>query len=497
MSSLLAFPLLVLPWLNPFAGGASSAVTPWLVSAFCAVTVWVLYQFERVGAIRSGCWVRRIAASWLAAALLSSAIALVQYFGLGGSLAPWVSPTAAGEAYANLRQRNQLASLTAIGVAALLWWAPRIRRGPAMAAMFLLAAANAASASRTGLVELLMLALLVAVWPGADRRLRLELCLAGLLAYVLAAIVLPLSLEAFTGLAPDTVWGRISRGEGCSSRVVLWSDVVHLIGLKPWQGWGWGELDYAHYFTLYPMARFCDILDNAHNLPLHLAVELGLPAAAMLVGLFVWWVCREKPWRESDPTRQMAWSVVATILLHSMLEYPLWYGPFQIAFVLSLGLLRRRPATSERAVTFRPWAAAGQALLTLGLFGALGYAAWDYHRVSQIYLPPEARDAAYRVDPLSHIRGSVLFRSQVRFAELTTSPLTRDNAQWTFDNSLALLHFSPEPRVIEKVIESATLLGRYDVAQAHLARFQAAFPEAHARWKDNNLGPPPSAAASP
>ena len=46
---------------------------------------------------------------------------------------------------------------------------------------------------------------------------------------------------------------------------------------SPWLGWGWGELDYAHYATLYDGPRFCDILDNAHNLPLHLAVELGIP----------------------------------------------------------------------------------------------------------------------------------------------------------------------------------------------------------------------------
>ena len=36
--------------------------------------------------------------------------------------------------------------------------------------------------------------------------------------------------------------------------------------------------------------------------------------------------------------------------------------------------------------------------------------------------------------------------------------------------ALKALHFSPETRVITKVIESATLLGRDDLAVAHLAR---------------------------
>ena len=39
-----------------------------------------------------------------------------------------------------------------------------------------------------------------------------------------------------------------------------------------------------------------------------------------------------------DPAT-VAWSVLALILMHSLVEYPLWYGPFQMAFGLALGLL--------------------------------------------------------------------------------------------------------------------------------------------------------------
>ncbi len=34
----------------------------------------------------------------------------------------------------------------------------------------------------------------------------------------------------------------------------------------------------------------------------------------------------------------MAWGVLAIILLHSLLEYPLWYGPFQMALCQCVGL---------------------------------------------------------------------------------------------------------------------------------------------------------------
>jgi hypothetical protein len=53
-----------------------------------------------------------------------------------------------------------------------------------------------------------------------------------------------------------------------------------------------------------------------------------------------------------------------------------------------------------------------------------------------------------------------------------------------------LLHYSPEPRIIEKVIESAVMLGRDEEAMAHLARYRAAFPKEHAAWTRGNARMP-------
>jgi hypothetical protein len=305
----------------------------------------------------------------------------------------------------------------------------------------------------------------------------------------LGALVLPILLLTLSGVSADTVWSRIARGDGCGSRLLLWSNVLHLIFERPWTGWGWGELDFAHYMTLYPGRRFCDILDNAHDLPLHLAVELGIPAMLAICIAFIWALLRARPWRETDPSRQLAWSIVAVILLHNLLEYPLWYGPFQIAFGLCLGLLWRRPPAPN--FNRSSGAAAMQRSVAALLVMMLGYGAWDYYRVSQIYAAFESRAPAYRDDTVNKIRSSWLFGSQAKFAELTITPLTRENAQWTYDTAQAMLHFSPEPRVIEKVIESAVMLGRDDQALAHLARYRAAFPSEHAKWTAANACPMP------
>ena len=426
-------------------------------------------------------------------------MALLQYADVEGSFAPWINATEPGIASANLRQRNQFASLTNMGLAVLLAWAMAAKAAAfsrravvwMLAAAALLAIANAASASRTGLVQVGLLCLLFALWGGWRKRTVRMILTAAVLTYALAAIALPYAMgfdASLYGMA-----ARLRDGDSvCSSRLTLWSNVLDLIALKPWLGWGWGELDYAHYITLYQGPRFCDILDNAHNLPLHLAVELGVPVALLVCGVTLWLIWRQRPWREHNSTRQLAWAVLALIGLHSMLEYPLWYGPFQMAVGLSVYLLWQTQQTQQieglqqKYASNRPLAQVIQGLLAMCSIVICAVVAWDYHRISQIYLAPIARAAAYRDDTLAKSQGSWFFSQQVLFAELNLTPLTRANAQWTFDAATRLLHFSPESRVIEKVIESATLLGRDDEAMFYLARYRAAFPADHARWAQSS-----------
>jgi hypothetical protein len=86
------------------------------------------------------------------------------------------------------------------------------------------------------------------------------------------------------------------------------------------------------------------------------------------------------------------------------------------------------------------------------------------------------RAPAYRDETLQKVQSSWLFSDYVKFAELTTTPLTRENAEHLQTLALEMLHFSPEPKVARMVIESAVLLGRDTEAVYYLQRYKAAFP---------------------
>jgi O-antigen ligase len=535
----------VLPWLNPFASSPSTAVIPLLVSwmlAACALLavvelplvkprwtvsgrvvcgllltglaasllcvpqvvdraltaglvaslmcVWLMAAVGRRAAVDETL-LRWLMAGLLMAAVISAGLGMLQYLGLARELSPWVNQPVKGDAFANLRQRNQFASLTSLGLVALLGWvaaqskAQSMSRGGwvlALALLNVLSIGVACSVSRTGAMQWVLVGVLMAAWGWRcakhDASFGKGLVWLALVAPVLVvvwSVVMPWLTLQTTGEWGASmilrVTGQAQDYAACGGRRVLWRNVLALIAQHPWLGWGWGETDYAHFMTGYNSLRFCDMLDNAHNFPLHLALEFGVPFAVAVLALVSVWVLRRTPWREQHAWRVMAWCLLLVLGLHSVLEYPLWYGPFQMTLGLAIGLLwtpmpRGDAAVSPEKAQAKVEAQEGPMLVAAMLFVGCLYAAWDFNRVGQIYRQAPSRGAAYRDNPLHHAKQSWLFKNQADFAELTMQTVTPDNAAELYPQAVRLMHYSPEARVVQRVIDSGKLLGHDGEAQS-------------------------------
>jgi O-antigen ligase len=536
-----------MPWLNPFASSPSTAVIPLLVSwmmAACALlavvelplakprwtvlettlcgvllvclaaslllvpqvvdraltmglvaslmSVWLMTAVGRRAAVDDSL-LRWLVAGLLAAALISAVLGALQYLGVARELSPWVNQPLKGDAFANLRQRNQFASLTSLGLVALLGWVAAQSKGHtmtrgdwalALVLLNVLAAGVACSVSRTGAMQWLLVGVLMAAWgrrsakhDGGFGKGLVWLSLAAPFLVAVWSVLMPSLALQTTGEWGASmilrVTGQAQDYAACGGRRVLWANVLTLIAQHPWLGWGWGETDYAHFMTGYGSLRFCDMLDNAHDFPLHMALELGVPFALAVVVVFGVWVWRRSPWREQHPWRVMAWCLLLVLGLHSMLEYPLWYGPFQMTLGMAIGLLwapmpldGSTASHEEAKAQAKVEAQEGPMLVAAILFVGCLYAAWDFNRVGQIYRQAASRDAAYRDNPLHHAKQSWLFKNQADFAELTTQTVTADNAAELYPQALRLMHYSPEARVVQRVIDSGKLLGHEEEAQA-------------------------------
>ena len=474
-----------------------------------------------------------IAWSWLLAGLLNACIGLLQHFQHTAWLGGLVNHAPVGQVYGNLRQRNQFATLMNIALWALWYLWQNGALLPASSALLkktggksarLLAATlawllmlplvicTALTLSRGGMVQLAALMLMLAYWTlrrkpadfaefannsaphnatnstahasshnASATRAQILAWLTGLLlTYLATAYVLP-HLYGGTDIALRLA-GLDSRA--CISRTVLWGNVLHLITQKPLTGWGWGELDFAHYSANYSQMRFCDMLDNAHNLPLHIAVELGVPIAVLACAAALWWLLRQRPWAELAPARQLAWGVLAAIGIHSLLEYPLWYAPFQLACGLALGLLAATSPSckSSHSTTHckRTNCNAAQlrvqhgiaALLLLGL----AYASFDFVRVTQLYTVAQDRVWPFKQNTQEQAERSRLFQNAVLFAKLSTEPVTPQTAATQLAQAQKLMHYSPEQRVVKRIIECLHVLGQHDEAQAAQAHLDMVYP---------------------
>ena len=335
-----------------------------------------------------------------------------------------------GRAVGNLRQPNHLCSLLLWAVVAAA--ALRELRGWPVALLALVCAALVfaveLSASRTGAVGLALLLL----WGALDRRLSpgTRWCL------VATPLMYGLAYAAMAGYGAwsDTAIGAGARletsglGEAGSpnSRLNIWRNAWALVMAEPWTGVGFGEFNLAWSLTAFP-GRPTAFFDHTHNLPLQLAVELGLPLAGLVLVLLAWGLVQatRRVARAPGPeglAGRAAGMLVLVAALHSLVEYPLWYAYFLLptAFAWGLALGRADGPSPGRAVPWRgehPVAGVPGLLAGLAMAVAGALAVIDYRQVVVIYSPSDdARPLAERIVRGQH---SVLFAHHADYAAAT------------------------------------------------------------------------------
>ena len=94
---------------------------------------------------------------------------------------------------------------------------------------------------------------------------------------------------------------------------------------------------------------------HAHNLFIQFAAELGLPVALSVAACVIAWLVTLARQSRTDARSLLLLALGGVILIHSNLEYPLWYAYFLILLGLvaglSVGATPRSP--SDRKCTVR------------------------------------------------------------------------------------------------------------------------------------------------
>jgi O-antigen ligase len=329
---------------------AATGITPFFVAAPIALNLalalllsaglnasFPLAAFDRALLRR---WLEALLFGVLIAALFNVLAALLQSFAPNWTDDVWIARAAPPQdrASGNLRQPNQLATLMIWGMlAASYFWRRRPLLWLALALPMLVTLL--ATGSRTGILSLL---LIVAVALLRSRRVR-TWRMAGWLVLVVAAVALAWFAEA--------IFTRNTANAALAQRLALWRDVIAIVLQHPWFGVGWGRLNFAWTLTALP-TRASDVFDHAHSLPLHLAAELGLPIVIMvLIALWLMlWRARAALKTHEGATAAL---MLATVLLHSLFEHPLWFSYFLLpaAFLLAWLVAAAHGASADKRET--------------------------------------------------------------------------------------------------------------------------------------------------
>lgn len=397
----------------------------------------------RVVASRREALFTAVCVSLVLMGLLNTAVAAVQLF-----VPDWmndvlvaVAPSNELRAIGNMRQPNHFASLQLWGCVAVVWlmqggWLElKLRtRGRAWAAgvvlLILFVATIVGSASRTGAVGVLLLAL----WGGVDallsrfHRSRLQPAVrAALIAVPAFFFAAWLALNAWMQSQGQVFFGQTRvdvQGTKSQERLNIFQDALGVLKQHLWTGTGWG--DYNFVLTLTPLPERNSVpIQHTHNIFLQFVVELGLPlgvAAGLLLLAAVWLAARQGA-RDLRGGGICAFMLVLLIGLHSMSEFPVWYAYFLLPTALAYGIcLTRGERTGSAADTNGPASQPRRAFAIAGLCMVIvaPLAALDYQRIVQISHP--SPDAPPMIDRLAAGLSSPLFSGYAHYGVATALP---------------------------------------------------------------------------
>jgi len=315
-----------------------------LYVVYAALMIWLGSQ------LTSAFGIERVAMAFaafiLVGALLTSLCGLIQFYGRPKFLEDLVAELYGTRAYGNIGQANLYANYLALGEGALvyLWVREHVRTSHMLAALMLLLWGSALAGSRSALLYALWFAVLATLTgrSGAESR-RLKGLVYGIASATLAAGLAISSLNSLFHLGPPgtSALERVFADETIEPRPLAWLLALRIFATAPVTGVGIGEFASAAFDSgLDPLlTQRSELWTSPHNFVLHLLAETGAVGTVLVLGCVIAWGLQAA--RRAYRSRDVVWwwivAAVGVEMIHSMIEFPLWYAHYLGVTALLMG----------------------------------------------------------------------------------------------------------------------------------------------------------------
>lgn len=445
--------------------------------------------------------------------VLSSAIGVVQYFDVSGKFSLLVDQKSV-VTVGNTGQRNHFAAHITFASFALiyLYAAKRIHLFPAIGLLALFGLMLTASSSRSPVIYIvagLLLALVSyrATKTPIHRRLLQGVALLLALFLVFQFLVpflndwlnLFLASLGFDVSSFDTAVARQrNAAEGFDLRLSEWHKSWWMFMESPL--WGIGVGNYGWYsFNYQALPEFSGVAEgvlfsHSHNLIMQVLAELGILGLLALLVMAIAWIRQILPdWK--NPSCWLILVLLIVLLIHSNLEYPLWFSYFLGIAAILLGLGSR----TAQSIKFTPWlgqvAAIATQILSVAIL-AITFLGVQEINVNRLFMTatPEEHTATMRA-----VSKNPILTPWAEAAIALHGRPGKDVIEQRLSLSTRVFHYRPNSSIVNRQIYYLDLSGRINetselmkkaflVYPADFTNFacsmkQAPFPEAKQLWK--------------
>lgn len=294
-----------------------------------------------------------IAWAFLLAGLFSAIASLIQFFSFDSLFYPFILSLKPGSRpYANLGQPNHLALLLCFSLAALWHFYKNntIDSWKAFFSAIFIIAGLILSQSRIVWIILPLFFFFIVFFEKEFFSKKLIFSLIFFLfLYSTGIFLLPFISSYFSDVA--TTSSLIDRvgSAAQSERLLLYKQAFHMSLHNPIMGVGWyqfgpSQVEMANLFPATPYSRY------AHNFILSFAAEIGWPVTVIFLGSLGYWIL--KNFSISNKRCHFFWLILLAIIVHSMTEFPLWYGYVLFPLGLMIGVVSKKCENNEKRIIF-------------------------------------------------------------------------------------------------------------------------------------------------
>jgi len=278
--------------------------------------------------------------------------------------------------YGNFGQPNILALIDCFALASV-WWLytnEGLRKWPAIGITVGILWGIALTQSRVAWV-ILPLFVLISCFQSqvGEVNVHRKVLLGLLLLFALMVLATP----SFFSLCGSVVESVNERAAHTSVRLTLWQQAWKMSQMHPWFGIGWLQFS-ANQVMLASLFPPTELADYAHNIVLNFAAELGWPATVIILASSAYWfyVSCIKHW--NDIQIRYIGLILIAIVVHSMVEFPLWNAFILIPFGVMVGAVHGKQLGIATLSLARAW----MGIVAFGAVVAIVVACWDYQRVT-------------------------------------------------------------------------------------------------------------------